>query len=65
MRYEIRLHEDPYDWNSFDDTTTDPVEISQDVFELLQKMDDGWGQKRRDVWHYIDEYTPIQIRRIK
>ena len=42
-----------------------PLEISEEVFNLLNsEVDPEFSEgRRKDRWHYFDDYSPIQIKR--
>jgi hypothetical protein len=44
---------------------SEPVEISEEIYELLRNAEEGFVKGRRDRWSYIDSYSSLQILRVK
>jgi hypothetical protein len=66
MKYQIRkLFINLYDIWVYDDNFSDPIEISKEVFDFLRSEQEEENKKRKDVWAYIHEGTPFQIRAVK
>lgn len=64
-KYYIRTRQESLlDWNKFEEKVGDPMEISEEVYELLRGSE-GFRCSRRDRWSYFDQYSSLQIRMVK
>jgi hypothetical protein len=65
MKYQIREFVEGYNWNEYESTKSDPLEISKEVFDLFRNSRNAEGyRKRKDCWQYFDKYGLFQIRAI-